>query len=538
MWYDPDHDLMVYDVEGVNRTHLLQHIPEAVPLESGGTASPIAFPATFANLAVARLCGLPVIRPLHKYDWPRTSHIKAPFHAQTETANFLVVHPRACVLSDMGTGKTLSALWAADALMCDAEKRGDNFRALVVAPLSTLHTVWLDAIFANFMSRRKGVILHGSSEQRLEALKEPADFYILNHDGLKVGAKADGRKIKLDPSGFAAALVARTDIRLVICDEVGAFRDATTLRSKVARHVIGSREHLWLMTGTPIPNAPTDAYGIAKLLNNAGGEAFTHFKNRTMTQISQFKWVARTGANDEAMKLLQPAIRFSIDDCMDLPELTMQTREVELSDEQRRMIKQIKNDLLLEMSRGTVTVANEAALRLKLLQIGCGAVYDSDHEAHPVDCAPRLRALREIIEEASGKVIVFAPFISIVHMLEKALKEFTRCIILGDTPVKERTDIIHRFQQERDPHVLIAHPETISHGQTLTSAATSVWYGPTDKTDVYIQANKRMHRPGQQRACTVVNLAGTGVEREVYRRLANNETQQGLLLKLVKEQWL
>jgi SNF2 family DNA or RNA helicase len=532
MWYDPDHDLMVYDVEGVNRTHLLQHIPTAKDI------GPIVFPATFQNLAVARLCGLPVIRPLHKYDWPRTSHIKAPFHAQTETANFLVVHPRACVLSDMGTGKTLGALWAADALMQDAHVRGEQFRTLIVAPLSTLHTVWLDTIFANFMSRRKGVILHGSSEQRLAALAEPADFYILNHDGLKVGARADGRKLKLALGGFAHTLASRTDIRLVVVDEVGAFRDATSLRSKVARHVIGSREHLWLMTGTPIPNAPTDAYGIAKLLNNANGETFTAFKNRTMTQISQFKWVAKTGANDEAMKLLQPAIRFSIDDCLDLPELTMQTREVGLSADQTARIKQIKNDLILEMGKGTVTVANEAALRTKLLQIGCGAVYDADHKAHPVDCAPRLHVLRELIEEASGKVIVFAPFTSIVHMLEKALKDFTRCIILGDTPVKERTDIIHRFQQERDPHVLIAHPETISHGQTLTAAATTVWYGPTDKTDVYIQANKRMHRPGQQRPCTVVNLAGTGVEREIYRRLANNESQQGLLLKMVREQWI
>lgn len=532
MWYDSDHDLMVYDVEGVNRTHLLQHIPGAKDI------GPVVFPATFANLATARLCGLPVIRPLHKYDWPRTSHIKAPFHAQTETANFLVVHPRACVLSDMGTGKTLSALWAADALMCDAASRGEHFSALVVAPLSTLHTVWLDAIFANFMSRRKGVILHGTAEQRLAQLKEPADFYILNHDGLKVGARADGRKIKFVQNGFAAALAARTDIRLVVVDEVGAFRDAGSLRSKVARVLIGPREHLWLMTGTPIPNAPTDAYGIAKLLNGANGETFTSFKNRTMTQISQFKWVAKSGANDEAMKLLQPAIRFSIDDCLDLPELTMQTREVELSDEQRKLLKQLKNDLLLEMKKGIVTVANEAALRIKLLQIACGAVYDQDHVAHPVDCAPRLRVLREIIEESTGKVIVFAPFISAVHLLEKALKEFTRCIILGETAVKERTDIIHRFQQERDPHVLIAHPETISHGQTLTAAATTVWYGPTDKTDVYIQANKRMHRPGQNRPCTVVNLAGTGVEREVYRRLASNESQQGLLLKMVKEQWL
>jgi len=118
------------------------------------------------------------------------------------------------------------------------------------------------------------------------------------------------------------------------------------------------------------------------------------------------------------------------------------------------------------------------------------------------------------------------------------LKDYSRRVILGSTPVKERNDIIRAFQQGRDPHVLIAHPETISHGQTLTAAATTVWYGPTDKTDVYIQANKRMHRPGQKHACTVVNLASTQIEREVYRRLAGNESLQGLLLKMVEGQRL
>jgi SNF2 family DNA or RNA helicase len=201
-----------------------------------------------------------------------------------------------------------------------------------------------------------------------------------------------------------------------------------------------------------------------------------------------------------------------------------------------KMLKQLKNDLLVEMDKGTVTVANEAALRLKMMQVACGVVYDSSHDEHKLDCRPRLTVLRELIDEAGAKVIIFAPFISVVNMLNLALKDYSRAVILGETPVKERTEIIRAFQQERAPHVLIAHPETISHGQTLTAAATTVWYGPTDKTDVYIQANKRMHRPGQKRPCTVVNLASTQIEREVYRRLASNESLQGLLLKMVRNQ--
>ncbi len=523
MWHDPETNLIVYDVQDPK---ILQYVLEAKPIDGRY----IAMPASFQNLQIMRCLGHPVIRPLeNKYDWPRARIIKDPFHAQVETANFLTVHPRACVLSDMGTGKTLSALWAADALMADSP----GLRAIVVAPLSTLQTVWASAVFQHFLGRRTAVIVHGSEDKRLEALAQPHDFYLVNHDGIKVGAKLDNRR-RLELSGFAAALVSRPDIRLTIIDEVGAFRDYRSLRSKVARLLFGPRDYLWLMTGTPTPNGPLDAYGIGKLLDNAGNEFFTHYKSRVMLQVNKWKWVPKAGAHEEALRMMAPYIRFSIDDCMDLPELTYQDRSVELSSEQVKLLREIKRDLILQLGKGEITVANEAALRIKMLQIASGVVYDKDHKEHKVDCRPRLRALREIIGDESAKTIVFAPFTSVVNMINSALKDFTRAVILGATPVKERTQIINAFQQERDPRVLIAHPETIAHGQTLTAAATTVWFGPVDKTDSYIQANKRMHRPGQNRPCTVVNLAGSSLEGEVFRRLAANESMQGLMLKMVE----
>lgn len=531
MYYDSNHNVLIYETAD---PRVLQYVPGSKPVNG----KYIAVPYALTNLQIMRVLGFPVIRPLDNYDWPRaTALIKKPFHAQVETANFLAVHSRCCVLSDMGTGKTLSALWAADALMRDHEAHGQRLRAIVVAPLSTLQTVWADAIFSHFLNRRKAVILHGTPEKRMEALAQDADFYLINHDGIKVGAKVDKQR-RLQFTGFASAFASRRDIGLAIVDEVGAFRDYRTLRSKTAKSLLATRDYLWLMTGTPIPNGPEDAYGIGHLLNGCRGEPFTHYRRRVMTQVTQFKWVPRAGANEAAQALMKPSIRFSIDDCQDLPELTSQTREVELSTDQIKRIATLKRDLLLMMGNGVVDVANEAAMRLKLMQIACGCVYDSEHREHRIDCLPRLKVLREIIEEAGSKVIVFAPFISVVNMVNESLKEFSRSVIIGDTKPKERAVIIRNFQQERDPHVLIAHPETISHGQTLTAAATTVWYGPTDKTDVYIQANKRMHRPGQTRPCAVVNLASTAVERETYRRLASNESMQGVLLDMVRNQKL
>lgn len=533
MWHDPTRNLIIYHQPD---PRLMDYVVGAVRVNG----EYVAMPATFQNLQIARVFNLPVIRPLKGYDYPRGPHIKQPFHAQTETANFLSVNPRAFVLSDMGTGKTLSALWAADALMCDAEKRGEKFSALVVAPLSTLHTVWADAIFANFLGRRKAVILHGSAEKRIEALKEPADFYITNHDGLKVGARINKRNSRLELGGFAGEIDRTASIRLVILDEAGAYRNHRTLRSRTTRAIVAHRDLVWALTGTPTPNGPLDAYGLAKMINNAHGELHTSYRNRIMQPVpnSRFRWVPKRGANEEAYKLMQPAIRFALEDCKDMPDLVYIDVYADLSTDQTRMMREMKREFLLEVGRGTVTAVNEAAVRTKLLQLAAGAVYDDKHVAHKINCADRLACLREMIDESMGKAIVFAPFTSVVNMLNESLTDFSRAVIYGATPNAERADIIRRFQQERDPRVLIAHPETIAEGQNLAAAATVIWWAPIDKTRLYLQGNRRIYRPEQTRNCTVVNVSGSKIEREVYRRLENNEDMQGLLLKMAREEWL
>lgn len=531
MWHDPTRNLLVYE----RRDDGILAVQGAKPLINGYVAVPDRLPA-LQHLAHL---GYPTIAPLRDYPWTRSPAIKQPFEAQVATANYLALHPHANCLSDMGTGKTLAALWAADWLMTEElRKTGNKIRTLVLAPLSTLNRVWGQAVFENFLNKRKALILHGTPEKRIKLLAEEADFYILNHDGIKIGASMV-RQRELQFKSFSAALQRREDIQIVVVDEVRAFGDYRTARSRVAYKLLSRRSYVWGLTGTPTPNAPTDAYGIAALTTGVKGESFTSFKAKTMYQISMYKWLPRQGAQREVQKLLAPSIRFSIDECADLPELITEEREVELTSSQTDLLKKLKNDFVAYVKHGTVTVANEAALRIKMIQASCGAIYDEKHEAHLINCWPRLAAVRDIVEEAGAKVLVFAPFVSVVNMLHKDLtKHYTCGLITGTTPVKDRIEILKNFQDGKDPRVLVAHPETISHGLTLTAAATIVWYAPVDKTDVYIQACKRIHRPGQSRTCVVVNLSATAVERETYRRLLTNERMQGVLLKLVEEQRL
>jgi SNF2 family DNA or RNA helicase len=153
---------------------------------------------------------------------------------------------------------------------------------------------------------------------------------------------------------------------------------------------------------------------------------------------------------------------------------------------------------------------------------------------HRVDVAPRIAALREVMAECPAKIIIFAPLTSVLNLLNQELKEFTRAVINGAVTQKERSELFRSFQDDEKPRVLIADPATMAHGLTLTAASTIIWFAPTDRTELYLQANKRIDRPGQVRSTTIVHLAASPVEREIYRRLAANESMQGLILQLAK----
>ena len=395
MWLDREYNVVIYnDPERAER--VVRSVPGAKALDANGF---FAFPNTLYNLQLARWIGLAVPPPLADYDWPGRF---TPFAKQRDMANFMTVHPRCLNLSDMGTGKSLGALWAADFIM----QQQPGVKALIVAPLSTLHRVWSDAIFQHFIGRRKCVVLHGSAKKRKTLLAQSVDFYIVNYDGVSVIKKE---------------LEARNDIQIIIIDEASAYRDGTTKRHRTARAVLATRSYLWLMTGTPTPNLPTDSYGLAKLVNNAFGESFLNCKSRMMEQVSKWKWLPKPGAHAMAHRLMQPSIRVSIDECIDLPPQLVEQRDVELSDEQREAYKTLKRDCVVMLEKGEVTAVNSAVVRLKLIQIACGAVYGEDHAINRLDAQPRLDVMREVLEQCNDKVIIFAPLRSVVEL--RATKE-------------------------------------------------------------------------------------------------------------------
>ena len=450
----------------------------------------------------------------YQYDWPGQF---TPYDHQKSTADFLTLHKRCLVLNSIGTGKTVSALWAADFLM----NAGVIKKVLILSPLSTLERVWGDAVFKEFY-HRKSVTLYGDAKRRLKMLNTEADFYIINHDGFPIIAKE-----------------ALDMFDLVIIDEAAVYRNPSTRRFKQFYRWLQVQPdlNLWLMTGTPTPNEPTDAWALAKLVNSPHmSKSYTGFREQVMTKIGQWKFVPRPDSVDIVKHVLQPSIRFTREDCLDLPDTVIQTRKVEMTAEQTKHYKQMVKQLVTEVAGGTITAVNEAVKAQKLIQIALGVAYGEHGERLELDCAPRINAVKEVIEEAGEKVILFVPLTGTLRMLERELsKHWTVAVVNGEVSSAKRNDIFHNFQNARDPRILIAHPATMAHGLTLTAASTVVWYGPITSNEQYVQANGRVERIGKRHVSNVVHIEATEVEHRIYERLQNKQKLQGVLLDLIAQ---
>lgn len=458
--------------------------------------------------------------PIH-YDWPKVSGKHSPFSAQLDTASFLSMNSRAFCLNGMGTGKTNSALWAYDYL----RRTKTVSKVLVVCPLSTMERTWADSAFQTF-PHLDCVVLHGTRERRNKLLAQDVDIYVINIDGL---------------STIKDALAKRPDIDLIVVDELALARNSGTDRWKILNTICNKQapRRVWGMTGSPTPNAPTDAWAQCKLVtpdNPTMPKYFSAFRDRVMRQITPFKWAARQDANEAVYQMMQPAIRFSLDDCVDLPEQTFITRDVALTPEQNKAYKDMLNKLSTEYAGGQILAVNEAVKANKLIQIACGVAYGTDGEHVIIPSKPRMDVLKEVIEESEGKVIVFVPLTGALESVASELrKDFTVETVHGGTSKTERDRIFSEFQRGLDPRVLVANASTMSHGLTLTAATTIVWYAPVHSNETYEQACARVRRPGQTRTTVIVHIAGTDVERRVYKRLQDKQSMQGVLLDMMKE---
>jgi len=400
-------------------------------------------------------------------------------------------------------------------------KQGKIKRALVICPLSIMDSAWRDDFFT-FAPHRSVDVAYGESKKRKEIIRQGADFVVINYDGVEIVYDE----------------IAKGGFDLVIIDEATHYKNAQSKRWKILNKLMTDDTWLWMMTGTPAAQSPLDAYGLAKLINPLSvPRFFGSFRDMVMTKASQFRWVIKPSASALVFNALQPAIRFTKEECLDLPDMTYVKRQVELTRQQKKYYDMLKKRMVMEINGDEVSAVNAAVIMNKLLQISAGAVYTDEGDTLEFDIKHRYKVLREVIDESSQKVLIFVPFKHTIDILTDKLRAdgITTEVIRGDVPVARRTDIFKRFQEAHDPRVLVIQPQAAAHGVTLTAANTVVWWGPTPSLEIYAQANARVHRAGQKHPCTVVQLQGSAVEKRVYSLLDKRIDVHTKMIDLYKE---
>lgn len=452
-----------------------------------------------------------------KRDYKWTGKL-TPFAHQKETASFLTLRQKAFCFNEQGTGKTASVIWAADYLM----KMGQVRRVLVLCPLSIMKSAWQQDLF-KFAMHRSCSVAHGDAKTRAKIIKAGSEFVIINFDGLAVV------KQEILDGGFD----------LIVVDECSAYKNPQTNRWKALKEVVDKTGWLWMLTGTPAAQSPLDAYGLAKLVNpDNTPKYFGQFRDQVMYKVSQFRWLPKQLAQTVVHNLLQPAIRFEKDQCLDLPELTFVERDAPLTPQQAKYYQALKKQMMISAAGENITAVNAATNINKLLQISGGAVYSDSKEVVEFDVSNRLQVVLEVIEESSHKVLVFVPFTHTIELLRATLeKNKISCgVINGQVSVNKRSELVTQFQNNPEPHVLIIQPQAASHGLTLTAANTIIWYAPVTSVETYLQANARINRPGQKNAMTIVHIRGSEVENRLYSMLQNNISNHEKIIDLYRHE--
>ena len=475
------------------------------------------YPHTIKN-AVAT--GISPVPP--DYDWPVAGGRK-PYTHQIATTNFILANKESFILSSQGTGKTLASSWAMDLMI-----RETGLPVLIIAPLSTLEATWSKTFFLNF-PHLKVSVLHGSKSRREKLLEAPADVYVINPDGVKT---------------IEAALCKTRKFCCINLDESTAAKTHTSARWKSLNALFDAhRAHAWLiaMTGTPIANSPTAAYGQVKLLRPVWTKNkfpyYTHFRQAVCTVVNNFISVPKKDAEKTVIDFMQPSIRFSLADCRELPDRIFQTRVAPMTAEQAKAYDTMRKHLMAEHKEQQITAVNEGVKILKLAQIAAGVAYDENGKPTLLPFGPRLDAILETIEEAERKVIIFAGLTALIDRLNDELtkREYTVAVVDGRTGTSARRDIFNNFETAKDPHILICHPNTVSHGLTLNAASTMIWATPLYDAEIFAQSLARNQRLDSTEPTVVTMIVSSPVEEMMYTKLESKTVLQGSFLDAIAE---
>ena len=425
--------------------------------------------------------------------------------------------PAVALMMDMGMGKTATTLAAIEELMYD---RFEVEKALVIAPLRVALTTWPDECAEwDQLSGLRVVTVTGSLKERLSALAADADIYTINRENVVWLVEHYGREWPFD---------------MVVIDESSSFKNSQSKRFKALRRIRPRIKRLVELTGTPAPNGLIDLWSQVYLLDSGErlGKTIGEYRRRWFRPGAGcghvvYDWVPVKGADKEIYgKISDICVSLKSEDYISLPPVIYNTVKVFLPEKAMAAYRKMERDLVLEIKDTEIVASTAAALSGKLLQMANGCAYSTNKEMAEVHSA-KLEALEEIVESNNQRpLLVFYWF---RHDLARIRKRFPDAVSL------EGADTIRAWNEGRI-RMLLAHPASAGHGLNLQhGGSTVVWFSLTWSLELYQQANKRLHRPGQRSTVFLHHIVAKGtIDEAVMGALKAKKTGQDGLLEAIR----
>lgn len=444
---------------------------------------------------------------------------------QVVAKDFIIGHPNAAVILDMGMGKTATTLSAVNELMFD---RFEVTKVLVIAPLRVANTVWSDEIeqWAELRHLRYSKIV-GTPKQRKVALQKDADIYIVNRENLPWLVEQCSPYFKWD---------------MVVIDELSSFKSWQSKRFKAFMAMRPYMKRIVGLTGTPSSNGLMDLFAEFKVID--GGERLGRFIGEFRSRYFEegrrngnivYEYIPMDYAECQIQdKISDITISMKALDYLDMPDLISTKRLVRMSEKEKEKYSQFKKEYVLsELDGLEVTAANAASLTNKLVQLSNGAVYSDDHTVVALH-EQKLDALEDILESANGEPVLVAYWFK--HDLARILGRLEKLNVKSRV-LKTEEDI--REWNKGNVPVGLLHPAGAGHGLNLQKGGHHlVWFGLTWSLELYQQTNARLWRQGQEAETVVIQhivTEGT-IDEEILKALENKDAQQERLIEAVKAQ--
>ena len=435
---------------------------------------------------------------------------------QNYAKDFILAHKVSALFLDCGLGKTITTLTAINELMYDSFEIS---KVLIIAPLRVAQSTWKDEIEKwEHLNLLRYSIAVGDEKERIRALKQNSDIYIINRENVDWLVTKSGIDFNFN---------------MLIIDELSSFKSHTSKRFKSLLKIRPYFERVVGLTGTPSSNGLMDLWAEFRVLDLGErlGRYITHYRNEYFLPDKRngaviFSYKPQPNAEERIYRrLADMTISMKSTEYLKMPELILNELEINLDEEDQIKYKKFKKEMVMTIQEKEIDAINAASLSNKLIQLANGSIYDEDKKFYEVH-NKKLDKLEEIIESANGKPVLVAYwFKADKERIEKRFK--VREIKTADDIKQWNMGMIN---------LALIHPASAGHGLNLQSGgSTLVWFSLTWSLELYQQTNARLYRQGQKDTVVIHHLITKNtIDEDIMKSLKRKDKTQEALMRAVK----